>query len=79
MKFCTPHHHEELHNGVPTTLNYVTFEDVIKFHGPKFAEQWKLFIERDGQRSFVVNGHEAYYYMDYQHHARTTDQWLNAA
>jgi len=63
-------------NNIVTTINYVTFEDVVSFHGTVFAEQWKKFI---GNNIFYIKEKECYYYADYKHHAIATDMYIHSA
>jgi len=76
MKFCNKNEfvYEGL-SGIETCVHYVTLEDVKKFHGSKFAEQWFLFIKT--KPTFNIKEKICYYYADYKHFAITTNMYLN--
>jgi hypothetical protein len=51
-------------------------EDVLKFHGKKFYDQWLFFSSNLNKVIFEDN--EYYYYYDYKKTATTTDMWLSS-
>lgn len=78
MKFCKPRTIEYLgRSGLPTTTNYIGYEDVSSFHGEEFAKQWLKFIEN--KPTLLLEGKNYYYYVDYKHFAITTDMYINSA
>lgn len=76
MKFCKPrvHIYQGL-SGVETQIHYVIYEDVLKYHGEEFAEQWKKFIKN--KSTFDLNNNICYYYIDYKECTYTTTSYLN--
>jgi len=62
-------------NNIITTTDYITFADVIEFHGNKFANQWREFIKTS--KTFTVNDQEVFYYADYKTVAMTTHMYLD--
>lgn len=74
MKFCKKNTIEENRNGNITVINYVTYKDVITFHGEKFATQWLEFIKN--KKTFNINQETCYYYADYKDAAYSTDLYL---
>ena len=59
-------------SGTVTTSDYVTIEDVEKFHGLEFSKKWLEFIKN---KPLLKEGF--YYYADYQFAARQADSFLN--
>ena len=78
MKFCDRRKHEyQSPLGVTTSSHYVTDADILNFHGPVFAEQWKVLARHKSTNAF---GHDVgYFYDDYQYFARATDSFINVA
>ncbi|NBP15498.1 hypothetical protein EBU95_14030 [bacterium] len=60
-----------------TTVNYVSYENVLFFHGVNFAKQWFEFIKN--KPKIIINGEECFYYADYKHFAIATDMYINSA
>lgn len=78
MKFCKPRACEYNGlNGVLTTTSYVSYEDVLEFHGELFAKQWLEFIKN--KPTLKLEGNNYYYYVDYKHFAIATDMYVNCA
>lgn len=78
MKFCKPRTIEYIgRNSLPTTTNYIGYEDVLAFHGKVFADQWLKFIKE--KPTLALEGKQYYYYVDYKHFATTTDMYINSA
>lgn len=75
MKFVPRRRTEYDNNGVMTTYDYVTSEDVLARHGQKFAIQFEKFATRLPQLS--ADGKLAYYYEDYKNIAYRTDMFLS--
>lgn len=76
MKYCKFRNHECTGlNNIITEVHYVLYEDVLSFHGKKFAEQWLKFIEN--KPTFLLNEQKCYYYADYKQFAITTDMYMN--
>ena len=77
MKFCSKKRIEYKNDkGIDTSVNFVTEQDMINFHGLEFVGQWKV-LARSLTKSKFGN-EEGYYYSDYQHFARATDSFINA-
>jgi len=72
MKFCERREYNYTKNNIEASAHYVTYEDVLKFHGKEFAVKWKEFIE---DKPFLKEGW--YYYENYKFAARQTDSYLN--
>ena len=78
MKFCKPRVCEYSGlSGALTTTNYVTKEDIISFHGKIFADQFLKFTKN--KPTFILEGNNHYYYVDYKHFAIATDMYINCA
>jgi len=73
MKFCTRRTHLYTGiNNIETSAHFITLEDVINFHGKKFADKWLEFIKT---KPLLKEGW--YYYENYKFAARQTDSYLN--
>ena len=77
MKFCKFKTFEQPKNNTVTVYNYVTLEDVEKFHGIEFKNQFYLFIKEKLKPS-VFGKHEGYFYIDYQFYGYRTKMWLES-
>ena len=77
MKFCNKKRLEYKDvTGKDVSVNYVTEQDMIDFHGLEFVGQWKV-LARSLSKSRFGN-EEGYYFSDYQHFARATHSFINA-
>jgi hypothetical protein len=63
-------------SGKVTSSDVIAKEDVLKFHGKKFYDQWLIFSSNLNKVIFEDN--EYYYYYDYKKTATTTDMWLRS-
>jgi hypothetical protein len=78
MKFCKPRVCEYSGvGGVLTTTKYVSYNDVVDFHGDSFAQQWATFIK--DKPVLVLEGQKYYYYVDYKHFAMAADMYIKGA
>jgi len=78
VKFCPKHtFNYTSFSNKETTVNYVSYEDVLTFHGEEFAKQWFNFI-KDKPR-LIVESRECFYYADYKQYAIATDMYINSA
>jgi len=76
MKFCKRRKHEYKNSGgVVTTCDYIVQDDVVDFHGKEFADKWLEFIKYK-PRTFI-DGHECFFYSDYEYAARQTNSFLH--
>jgi len=72
MKFCQKRYYDI---DRKTSTHYITEEDIIKFHGDKFFNQFKGFIKLKPRIS--IDNKECYFYVDYEFAARQTNSFLN--
>ena len=75
MKFCKFKTFEQPKNNTVTVYNYVTLEDVEKFHGIEFKNQFYSFISKNLKPS-IFGKEEGYYFIDYQFYAQRTKLYL---
>lgn len=73
--FCNRRRLEYDKDSIITTVDYVFEKDVETFHGKEFAAQWQLFMQ--GKPHVIIEGAQAYYYIDYQHCARSANMYLD--
>lgn len=62
--------------GKVTTSDVINKEDVLKFHGKRFYDQWLIFSKNLNKVN--LEDKEYYYYYDYKKTATTTDMWLHS-
>lgn len=78
MKFCPRQTLDYISfNTRETTIHYISYENVLIFHGEAFAKQWLEFIKEKPR--IIIEGKECFYYADYKQFAIATDMYINNA
>jgi len=72
MKLCKRRYYD-IDNR--TSTHYITVDDIIRFHGKEFYNQFKEFMR--GKPLLKFGNDEGYYYVDYDMNARKTNSFLN--
>lgn len=78
MKYCHYKTYEYNKDNIQTTSNYVTLNDIKKFHGEQFTNQWLKFVKIGNLASTNFGIEQGYYYIDYQFYAQRTKMWLES-
>jgi hypothetical protein len=63
-------------NSAEVSVDYAAPNDIVQFHGEVFAKQFLTFAEK--LPTLCVEGTNVFYYSDYAHIARRTDQYINS-
>ena len=77
MKFCKKHTYEYKNpEGLHTTTDFVTVEDIENFHGKDFLIQWLEFTRKNNLIERPFGDKFGYYFIDYQFYAYRTKMYL---
>jgi len=77
MKYCKHKTLEEPRKDFIAVYHYVTIDDIEKFHGKPFKDQFITFISENIKPSWF-DKEEGYYLIDYQFYAQRTKMWLES-
>ena len=77
MKFCKKNTYE--YNGIDnkiTSTDYVSFDDVLNFHGKEFFDLWSQYVKDIPK--LLIDSKPNIYFEDYKFYAYRAFQYLNS-
>jgi len=77
MKFCKKRTHSYIGiDNKETTTDYVSFNDVLEFHGKEFHDLWSQYVSSIPK--LYINSIPNIYFEDYKFYAYRAFQYLNS-